>query len=104
MGSKSHFSMNVAFGAAMMVCGPSYYFCVKRLEQKDKVVKIMMKANEFDPMEEMPETPDIEDHPFLESTKDGKESLDKEFHMYKKEPKPWEKSNDSNFVEVDKKK
>mmetsp|Transcript_53809 Transcript_53809/g.64937 ORF Transcript_53809/g.64937 Transcript_53809/m.64937 type:complete len:176 (+) Transcript_53809:177-704(+) len=103
MGSRNLFSTNVAFGTAMLVCVPSYYFCVKRLEHKDKVVKVMMKANEFDSMEDAPDTPDIEDHPFLEKSTEGTEGLDKAFEAYADEPKPWQKQQVPKFEEVGKK-
>ena len=65
---KSHpmFAGNVAFGTAMLVAAPSYYFCVRRREHQEKVIEMMMAVNDFAPGEEMPEeVPLDENHPFI---------------------------------------
>jgi len=103
MGSKTMFSFNIAMGTFSLVCLPSYYFGVKRLQAKEKALNLMMKANEFEPMEDANETPVDEDHPFLKPvSKDQSNGLDKEFHLYRKERKKWEKQSpaEEEFQEV----
>jgi hypothetical protein len=98
---KSHpfFAINLPFTA------PSYYFCFRRRERQEKVIEMMMTANDFRPGEEMPETvPLDESHPFLNvkdkevveggsGGEDGERSegdLQKEFVARLKEKKEWE--------------
>ncbi|KAL3791152.1 hypothetical protein HJC23_000572 [Cyclotella cryptica] len=104
---KSHpfFAGNIAFLTTMIVAAPSYYFCFRKREHQEKVIEMMMAANDFRPGEEMPETvPLDESHPFL-SVKDdvgevGKD-LKKEFVARLKEKKEWQeqhKIQDANEV------
>jgi hypothetical protein len=104
---KSHpfFAINTAFLATLIVTAPSYYFCFRRREHQEKVIEMMMAANDFRPGEEMPETvPLDESHPFLNVKDrevveggsgggDGERSegdLQKEFVARLKEKKEWE--------------
>ena len=96
MGSRAGRSINFAFGTALLVIGPSYYFCVKNRDHKDKMIELMMKANAFEPQEEMPEPIPIEQHPFLEPTNQddentGEEKLGKIYTFFQKSKKDWEK-------------
>lgn len=99
MGSRPTRSLNFAFGAALVVILPSYYFCVRNRDHKDKMVEIMMKANAFEPQEEMPEHVPIEDHPFLkpndQNNKNGSNPeearLGKVYEFFQRSKKDWEK-------------
>lgn len=97
MGSRAGRSINFAFGTALVVIFPSYYFCVKNREHQDKMVELMMKANAFEPQDEMPEPIPIEEHPFLEPKEEGDESngdggrLGKVYEYFQKSRKDWEK-------------
>mmetsp|Transcript_41213 Transcript_41213/g.46836 ORF Transcript_41213/g.46836 Transcript_41213/m.46836 type:complete len:171 (+) Transcript_41213:118-630(+) len=67
MGSAPFFAINVGFLTTFLVCVPSYYFCYRTRENKEKLIELMMKANEFQEVENMPEeVPVGKDHPFLE--------------------------------------
>merc|ERR1719350_2252443 len=105
MGSKALFAFNVAFGTTALVCLPSYYFCSKKIEGKQKAVDLMMRANEFERIENLPESAMkvTEDHPFLEPVTEGSKSsglADKEFHMYREEKKAWQEPSNETFKEV----
>ena len=112
---KSHpfFAGNVAFLTTVVVAAPSYYFCFRKREHQEKVIEMMMAANDFRPGEEMPETvPLDESHPFLNvNTKDDGENdkdLKKEFVARLKEKKEWQEQHqledaDKVFKEVKRK-
>ncbi|KAL9182573.1 hypothetical protein ACHAXT_013225 [Thalassiosira profunda] len=105
---KSHpfFAINVAFGTAMLVAAPSYYFCFRRREHQERVIEMMMAANDFQVGEEMPEeVPLDKDHPFLNVKEKDEESsegdLQKEFVARLKEKKEWQephKTQDADDV------
>ncbi|KAL3801558.1 hypothetical protein ACHAWO_001363 [Cyclotella atomus] len=101
---KSHpfFAGNVAFFTTILVAAPSYYFCFRKREHQEKVIEMMMAANDFRPGEEMPETvPLDESHPFLnvKNTSDGANGggndtdLKKEFIARLKEKKEWQEQH-----------
>lgn len=104
MGSRAGRSINFAFGTALVVIFPSYYFCVKNREHKDKMIELMMKANAFEPQEEMPQPVPLEEHPFMRPIEPGdnvdgdsvegtgkKQKLGKVFEYFQKSKKDWEK-------------
>ena len=111
---KSHpfFAGNIAFLTTIIVAAPSYYFCFRKREHQEKVIEMMMAANDFRPGEEMPESvPLDESHPFL-SVKDnvgeGGNDLKKEFVARLKEKKEWQEQHkmedaDKVFQEVKRK-
>lgn len=115
MKSNPFFVINVAFGTALLVAAPSYYFCYRRREHQEKVIEMMMAVNDFRPGEEMPETvPLDENHPFLsvrekmDGDSDGNDrDLQKEFVARLKEKKDWQEPHrtqdaDEVFKEVKK--
>jgi Protein of unknown function (DUF3767) len=66
MSSRKQFAVNVGFTAVMTVYFGSYYFCVKRRDNQEKLISLMMRLNSFDPAEEMPkQRPIDEHHPFV---------------------------------------
>mmetsp|Transcript_12736 Transcript_12736/g.18733 ORF Transcript_12736/g.18733 Transcript_12736/m.18733 type:complete len:171 (+) Transcript_12736:171-683(+) len=72
MGSNPFFAVNIGFLTTFMVCIPSYYFCYRTRENKERLIELMMKANDFQEASEMPdEVPAGESHPFLEPAADG---------------------------------
>jgi hypothetical protein len=87
---KSHpfFATNFAFGTAMLVCAPSYYFCYRRREHKEATIEMMMRANAFQNVEEMPEPVPQKEHPFLNDDDEGIRR--KEFVAKLKEKKEWQ--------------
>ena len=99
---KSHpfFAGNIAFLTALIVAAPSYYFCFRKREHQERVIEMMMAANDFRPGEEMPETvPLDESHPFLHVGKDDvaeedDKDLKKEFIARLKEKKEWQKQHE----------
>lgn len=92
MGSTGFFAGNVAFATSMIVAAPSYYFCFRRREHKEKVIETMMRANDFQTQEEMPEPVPLEDHPFMEKSEGGiGRGQDKEFSARLRDRKEWEK-------------
>ncbi len=104
---KSHplFAGNIAFLTTMIVAVPSYYFCFRKREHQEKVIEMMMAANDFRPGEEMPErVPLDESHPFLslkDDVSEGGKDLQKEFVARLKEKKEWQeqhKMEDANKV------
>jgi len=84
--------INAAFVTTAIVTGPSYYFCYRRREHKEATIEMMMKANDFQHYDDMPEPIPKEQHPFLEN---GNEDTDvikqKEFVARLKEKKEWQK-------------
>ncbi|KAL7467759.1 hypothetical protein ACHAXS_008003 [Conticribra weissflogii] len=112
---KSHplFAVNVAFATTAIVVAPSYYFCYRKREHQERVIEMMMAANDFRPGEEMPEQVPIDDHPFLSNdpgiAKDEESAggLQKEFVARLKEKKEWQVQHqiedaDKVFREVEK--
>lgn len=91
---KSHplFAGNIAFGTALLVSLPSYYFCCKRREHKHEMIELMMKANDFQHDEEMPEKVPDEQHPFLDQLQ-TESGMQKEFVANMKEKKEWQKGH-----------
>mmetsp|Transcript_12796 Transcript_12796/g.24016 ORF Transcript_12796/g.24016 Transcript_12796/m.24016 type:complete len:169 (-) Transcript_12796:274-780(-) len=90
---KSHpfFSINVAFATSLLVTAPSYYFCYKRREHKEATIEMMMRANDFQNVEEMPEPVPQEEHPFLNVNDQDGGIKNKEFVANLKEKKEWQK-------------
>mmetsp|Transcript_22069 Transcript_22069/g.32677 ORF Transcript_22069/g.32677 Transcript_22069/m.32677 type:complete len:167 (+) Transcript_22069:150-650(+) len=88
---KSHpfFAMNVAFATSLLVAAPSYYFCYRRREHKEATIELMMRANDFENVEEMPEPVPHKEHPFLNDDDEGIRR--KEFIANLKEQKEWQK-------------
>ena len=91
MGSRIHFAVNVGFLTFFLVSVPSYYFCFKARENKEKYVELMMRANAFEQAKDMPEEPPVgEDHPFLQESKDGSGGLGQELVGELPERKEWQ--------------
>jgi hypothetical protein len=104
---KSHpfFAVNFAFVTTIAVAAPSYYFCYRRREHKEATIELMMKANDFQHQEEMPEPVPQSQHPFLDTShntngladgssnsSDSNELIQqKEFVARLKEKKEWQK-------------
>lgn len=65
MGSKPNFALNISFITFNLVAIPSYYFCYRKREHKEQMIELMMKANDFAPLEDMPPTVPLTDHPFI---------------------------------------
>jgi hypothetical protein len=86
MGSSPRFAGNAAFGTIFLVCVPSYYFCVKKRDFKEKWIELIMKANDVQPAKEMPLQPT--ENPFL-SDEEGTLS-DKELYGRLEERKEWQ--------------
>ena len=91
MKSKPFFAVNVAFVTTVMVAAPSYYFCYRRREHKEATIEMMMRANDFQHHEEMPEPVPHSQHPFLENGDDSESKQQKEFVARLKEKKEWQK-------------
>ena len=87
--------INAAFLTTGIVAAPSYYFCYRRREHKEATIEMMMKANDFQHQEEMPEPIPQEEHPFLESNNIEEEDIikQKEFVARLKEKKEWQKQD-----------
>jgi len=106
MGSSPYFAANVGFATTLLVTVPSYYFCYRTRENKEKYVELMMRANQFEHAKNMPEQAPIDqDHPFL---KKGGNNLDHEFVAELPERKEWQDplpQQDAKdvFVKVDEK-
>ncbi len=97
---KSHpfFAFNVAFGTTFLVAAPSYYFCFRKREHKEATIEMMMRANDFDNVEKMPEEIPAEQHPFMTNDDDeGKRR--QEFVARLKEKKEWQKQDGMKDVE-----
>ena len=86
MGSSARWAGNVAFGTVFLVSVPSYYFCVKRRDFKEKWIELMMRANDIETAQSMPAQP--RDDPFL-SNEEGTLS-DKELYGRLQERKEWQ--------------
>ena len=72
MGSPPIFAVNIGFATTLLVCVPSYYFCVRKRNYKERLIEVMMRANDFQEASEMPpEVPAGEDHPFLQPAGDA---------------------------------
>lgn len=72
MGSSAGFSVNVGFGALFTVMFGSYYFCVQKRDYQERMIEVLMRLNEFQPADEMPETETIDaNHPFMEMSDDN---------------------------------
>ncbi|KAL7438691.1 hypothetical protein ACHAXM_006574 [Skeletonema potamos] len=99
---KSHplFAINIAFLTTITVTLPSYYFCYRKREHQERVIEMMMAANDFRPGEEIPDQiPVGKDHPFLDVKEDHGEAdkdeatLQKEFVARLKEKKEWQEQH-----------
>jgi len=99
---KSHplFAINIAFLTTVTVTLPSYYFCYRKRDHQERVIEMMMAANDFRPGEEIPDTVPIgKDHPFLDVKEDNGEAekdeatLQKEFVARLKEKKEWQQQH-----------
>ena len=119
---KSHplFAINIAFLTTITVTLPSYYFCYRKRYHQERVIEMMMAANDFRPGEEVPEQIPIgDDHPFLDVKKEGdaaatsgsngekdEATLQKEFVARLKEKKEWQEPHqiqDANKIFKEKK-
>ena len=112
---KSHplFAINIAFLTTVTVALPSYYFCYRKRETQERVIEMMMAANDFRPGEEIPEQVPIgKDHPFLDVNENNGEAdkdestLQKEFVARLKEKKEWQEQHqiqDANKIFKEKK-
>ena len=119
---KSHplFAINIAFLTTITVTLPSYYFCYRKRDHQERVIEMMMAANDFRPGEEVPEQIPIgDDHPFLDVKKEGdaaatsgsngekdEATLQKEFVARLKEKKEWQEPHqiqDANKIFKEKK-
>lgn len=120
MGSPPMFAVNVGFAATLMVCVPSYYFCVRKRDYKERLIEVMMRANDFQEASEMPpEVPAGEEHPFLDeqssmssvssddtTTTTTTKLVDREFVGHLPERKEWQTQlpqQDAKDVFVEKK-
>ncbi|KAL7493643.1 hypothetical protein ACHAWT_010525 [Skeletonema menzelii] len=99
---KSHplFAINIAFLTTITVTLPSYYFCYRKRDHQERVIEMMMAANDFRPGEEIPEQVPIgKDHPFLDVKEENSEAekdeatLQKEFVARLKEKKEWQQQH-----------
>lgn len=99
---KSHplFAINIAFLTTITVTLPSYYFCYRKRDHQERVIEMMMAANDFRPGEEIPEQVPIgKDHPFLDVKEENGEgekdeaTLQKEFVARLKEKKEWQEQH-----------
>ena len=88
MKSSPLFVLNSAFITTAIVAAPSYYFCYRKREHKEATIEMMMKANDFQTHEEMPEEIPAEQHPFLDQKDEGIKQ--KEFVARLKEKKEWQ--------------
>lgn len=97
MKSSPLFVINAAFITTAMVAGPSYYFCYRRREHKEATIEMMMKANDFQHHEEMPEPIPQSEHPFLRTADNDNDTIQqKEFLARLKEKKEWQKQEPMN--------
>ena len=92
MGSRPIFAFNVAYGTSFLVAAPSYYFCYRKREYKEEMIKMMMEANDFKHEEDMPESVPLEQHPFLDEGKANDKRLGKEYIAELKERKEWQEA------------
>lgn len=77
-------------GTLTVVTFPSYYFCHKRRDHKEEMIIMMMKANDFQHSQEMPQPIPQEEHPFL-NLEVSEDSRRKDFVAKLKEKKEWQK-------------
>lgn len=96
MGSKTIFAYNVGFFTAILVMGPSYYFCCKRRDHKERMIEMMMKLNAFQHASEMPEETPLDEHPFA---KPGTLHPTREYRGLLKEKKDWQSPDPSKDVQ-----
>lgn len=90
MGSTTPFALNIGFATTMLVCLPSYYFCFRKREHKEKLIELMMRANDFQEAEDMPAEVEVgEHHPFLETGGDTPQKS-KELVAHLPERKEWQ--------------
>ncbi len=109
MGSTPYMAGNVAFGTMFLVFVPSYYFCVKRRDYKEKYIELMMRANDIQTAENLPPQP-MHD-PFLSDANDEEEKYivgDQELYGRLQERKEWQTQTPTRdasdvFQPVDKK-
>jgi len=103
MGSHGLTAMKATFGTMCLVMFPSYYFCAKRREHQERVIEMMMAANDFRRGEEMPETVPLDnDHPFLnvgDGREEDQEGLQKEFVAKLKARKDWQEPQPTQDAE-----
>jgi hypothetical protein len=65
MGSSARIATHAGFATLFLVYSGSYYFCCKRRDHQEKMIETMMRLNEFQHAEYLPETiPVDEKHPF----------------------------------------
>jgi len=91
MGSSPRWAGNVAFGTIFLVCVPSYYFCVKKRDFKEKWIELMMRANDIETSQNMPAQPQVD--PFLSDSQDSNGSYivgDQELYGRLQERKEWQ--------------
>ena len=117
MESRPNLALNAAFLTFNLVAIPSYYFCYRKREHKEEIIELMMKANDFAPLDEMPEPVPMTDHPFLisgnsissensdkalngiisDEVEEPKKSIrSKEYRAWLKEPKEWQRPKEEN--------
>lgn len=101
MGSKPLLAGHVFFGTFMVVMVPSYYFCYRRREHKEKVIEMMMQYNQFGHATDMPPEPALEEHPFWQKA-DGTEETkhEAEFRGMIKERKEWQEPKNQAFEDI----
>jgi hypothetical protein len=76
MASPTKFAVNIGMSSLMVVYVGSYYFCVKKRDYREKMIKIMMQLNSFEPAVEMPEqVPYDALHPFVEPAADDQAGI-----------------------------
>jgi hypothetical protein len=76
MASPTKFAVNIGMSSLMVVYVGSYYFCVKKRDYREKMIKIMMQLNSFEPAVEMPEqVPYDALHPFVEPAADDQSGI-----------------------------
>jgi hypothetical protein len=108
MGSTPLFAINIGFMSTLLVCIPSYYFCYRKREYKERLIELMMKANDFQEADQMPpEIPAGPDHPFLDpASGDAAAVADQEYMAHLPERKEWQTQvpqQDAKDVFVEKK-
>ena len=79
MGSSTRIATHAGFSTLFVVYAGSYYFCCKRRDHQEKMIETMMRLNEFQHAEYLPETiPVDERHPFaVPSDKDDPDEISK---------------------------
>lgn len=74
MGTNGFRAANFGLVTTALVIGTNYFFCVRNYDHKLRTLEIMMKANAFEPKDEMPEDIPIQEHPFLTDKKSDSEN------------------------------